>query len=73
VRKDLRSPVTVTWDICDEKIMQECIEEAAKQELYEFKGHRVIGGLRASLFTPIPDESVYRLADFLEDFGNKYE
>lgn len=45
--------------------MQECIDEAAKEELYEFKGHRVMGGFRASLFAPIPDDSVYRLADFL--------
>lgn len=53
--------------------MQECFEEGAKNGLYEFKGHRAIGGLRAALFCPIPDESVYRLADFLEDFAQKYE
>lgn len=53
--------------------MQECFEEGAKNGLYEFKGHRALGGLRAALFCPIPDESVYRLADFLEDFAQKYE
>lgn len=71
--KALRSDITVTWRIDNEKIMQECFEEGARNGLYEFKGHRAIGGLRAALFCPIPDESVYRLADFLEDFAQKYE
>jgi phosphoserine aminotransferase len=53
--------------------MNECFAEGIKNNLYEFKGHRTIGGLRASLFCPIPDEAVYHLADFLEDFARKYE
>jgi phosphoserine aminotransferase len=56
----------------DNSLAEKCIEEGIKNELYEFKGHRTVGGFRASLFTPIPDEAVYRLADFLEDFGKKY-
>jgi len=31
------------------------LAEGAKENLYEFKGHRSTGGLRASLFCPIPD------------------
>jgi phosphoserine aminotransferase len=73
VVEELRSPITVTWNIEDEKILKECLDEGAKIGLHEFKGHRAIGGLRASLFCPIPDESAYRLADFLEDFAQKYE
>lgn len=49
------------------------MDEGAKNKLHDFKGHRAIGGLRASLFCPIPDEAVYRLADFLEEFAQKYE
>ena len=48
------------------------MSEGAKNGLYEFKGHRMIGGLRASLFCAIPDEAVYRLSDFLEEFARKY-
>jgi len=73
VREGLRSNITVTWTVEDEQIHNECIKEGIKNDLYEFKGHRSIGGFRASLFCPVPDEAVYRLADFLEDFSKKYE
>jgi phosphoserine aminotransferase len=73
VRPEFRSDITITWNVEDDKLMQECFKEGAKNGLYEFKGHRTIGGCRACLFAPIPDEAVYRLADFLEDFANKYE
>jgi len=65
VQKDYRSNISVTWNIEDENISNECIAEGIKNDLYEFKGHRSIGGFRASLFCPVPDEPVYRLADFL--------
>jgi phosphoserine aminotransferase len=55
VRPEFRSKVTVTWNIEDEKILQECLKEGENHDLYEFKGHRSIGGCRASLFAPIPD------------------
>jgi phosphoserine aminotransferase len=73
VREEWRSKITVTWNMPDEALMQKCIEEGIKEDLYEFKGHRSIGGFRASLFCPIPDESAYRLADFLEDFANRHQ
>jgi phosphoserine aminotransferase len=57
--------VTVTWNIEDANILKECFAEGEKNNLFEFKGHRSIGGCRACLFAPIPDESAYRLADFL--------
>jgi phosphoserine aminotransferase len=60
-----RSRINVTWDIPDKELADKCIEEGINNGLYEFKGHRTVGGFRASLFTPIPDEAVYRLADFL--------
>lgn len=72
VRKEFRSQVTVTWSIENENILKECLAEGEKHDLYEFKGHRSIGGCRASLFAPIPDDAAYRLADFLEDFAQKY-
>jgi phosphoserine aminotransferase len=65
VRKDYRSDITVTWGIEDQSIYNECIAEGIKNDLYDFKGHRSFGGFRACLFCPIPDESAFRLADFL--------
>ena len=39
-------------------------EEEKKSNLFNLEGHRTQGGFRASLFCPIPDKAVYRLADF---------
>jgi phosphoserine aminotransferase len=39
--------------------------------LYDFKGHRAMGGFRASLFYPVSDEAADRLIEFLDHFGEK--
>lgn len=71
VRKGFRSRINVTWDSLTPELGQKCIEEAMVEGLYEFKGHRTMGGFRASLFNLVPDEAVERLVDFLDEFGAK--
>lgn len=68
VEKNWRSRINVVWDMEDEKHFI----EAAKQEgLVELQGHRSIGGCRASLYVPVPDEGVKKLRDFMEDYAIK--
>jgi phosphoserine aminotransferase len=62
VKKGHRSRINVTWRINNDLLTNKCFEEGAKNGLHEFKGHRKLGGFRASLFSPIPDESVNDLA-----------
>lgn len=54
-KKEFRSPISVTWTIDDDEIHKTCLLYGEKNDLYEFKGHRTLGGFRACLFTPIPD------------------
>ena len=72
-RKDWRSRINVTWRMATDEITTKCIAEAAQNGLLEIKGHRSAGGFRASLFVPVPDEGVDKLADFLKDFMTKHQ
>jgi hypothetical protein len=42
--------------------------QAAERDLYSLKGHRSVGGFRASIYNAMPVEGVQRLAEFMRDF-----
>lgn len=48
----------------------EFIKQAEKQGIVSIKGHRAIGGMRASLYNAMPIEGVQRLVDFMREFEN---
>jgi phosphoserine aminotransferase len=48
------------------------LKGAAAQGLCELKGHRSVGGCRASVYNAMPIEGVQLLADFMRDFAKKY-
>ena len=48
------------------------IKEAADNNLKTLKGHRSVGGLRASIYNAFPTEGVDVLANFMKDFELKY-
>ena len=47
---------------------KEFLSEAKKVGLYELKGHRSVGGIRASIYNAMPVEGVRALRDFMESF-----
>ena len=48
------------------------VEEAKKYGLENLKGHKVIGGLRASIYNAMPIEGVIKLVEFMKDFEVKH-
>jgi len=44
------------------------IAEAANNNMVNLKGHRSVGGIRASVYNGLPDEAVDALVDFMEAF-----
>ena len=44
------------------------LEEAAAQGLVNLKGHRIVGGMRASIYNAMPVEGVQKLVDFMKQF-----
>ena len=48
------------------------IDEAARAGLLNLKGHRVVGGMRASLYNAMPPEGVEALVTFMGDFARRH-
>ena len=63
-----RSVMNVTWRMREEELESVFLEEANKAGLGGLKGHRSVGGIRASLYNGCPIESVEALVDFMRRF-----
>lgn len=66
--KESRSIMNVTWRLSTEDLEKEFLSEAKKIGLCELKGHRSVGGIRASIYNAMPVEGVRALRDFMETF-----
>lgn len=68
VEKDSRSLMNITYRLPSEDLEQKFLGQAIKNELYSLKGHRSVGGIRASIYNACSMESVDTLVDFMKDF-----
>ncbi len=66
-----RSLMNVTFRLPSPELEQRLIEEATAHGLIGLKGHRSVGGLRASLYNAVPRSSVLALVEFLRDFQQR--
>jgi phosphoserine aminotransferase len=60
--------MNVTFRLPSEELEQQFISEATDQGLVGLKGHRSVGGLRASIYNAMPNEGCKALATFMKDF-----
>lgn len=67
VPKD-RSLMNVPFVTGDQEMDEKFVKEAAEQGLVSLKGHRTVGGMRASIYNAMPLEGVTALVDFMEKF-----
>ncbi|MEX0681604.1 MAG: 3-phosphoserine/phosphohydroxythreonine transaminase [Balneolales bacterium] len=67
-----RSLMNVTFRLTDESLEQTFIDESKKAGLNGLKGHRSVGGMRASIYNACPKESVEALVTFMQEFRKKY-
>lgn len=65
---ECRSDMNVTWRLPSEELEAEFIAEATKHDLVGLKGHRSVGGIRASIYNAFPPEGVDALIEFMKDF-----
>ncbi len=70
---DARSLMNVTFRLPSEDLESRFIAEAAEQGLVELKGHRSVGGIRASIYNAMPREGVEALAAFMREFHERNE
>jgi len=67
-QSDSRSAMNVTWRLPTEELEKAFVKEAEAAGLYGLKGHRSVGGIRASLYNAVTEESVQALCSFMADF-----
>ncbi|MEX0722752.1 MAG: 3-phosphoserine/phosphohydroxythreonine transaminase [Gracilimonas sp.] len=70
-QKDSRSKMNVTFRLASEELEQRFLKEAAENDLVALKGHRTVGGIRASIYNACPLESVEALVDFMNHFRDQ--
>ena len=68
VRPDSRSRMNVTFRLPTEQLEEKCVAEAKARGLMGLKGHRSVGGMRASLYNAMPLKGVKALVEFLAEF-----
>jgi phosphoserine aminotransferase len=64
-----RSCMNVTWRLPEEDLERAFVDEARDHGLAELKGHRSVGGIRASIYNAMPVEGVRELRSFMEAFA----
>ncbi len=69
VKKECRSMMNVTFVTGDAELDKKFASEAAKEGLKSLKGHRSVGGMRASIYNAMPIEGVEKLVAFMKKFA----
>ncbi|MBM6913998.1 3-phosphoserine/phosphohydroxythreonine transaminase [Gemmiger formicilis] len=68
VEKEFRSIMNVTFTSPTPELDKKFCAEAAAAGFVNLKGHRLVGGMRASIYNAMPAEGVAKLVQFMEDF-----
>lgn len=72
VQKDSRSLMNATFRLPSENLEQKFLSNAAEHNLVALKGHRSVGGIRASMYNALPRKSAQTLVDFMKDFRKNH-
>jgi len=68
INKEDRSIMNIPFQLIDEDLNSKFLEESKEAGLLALKGHRSVGGMRASIYNAMPEEGVDALVDFMEKF-----
>jgi len=71
VREDARSVMNIVWRLPDEALAKRFVAEALEAGMSGLKGHRSVGGCRASVYNAMPVEGAKALADFMGEFARR--
>jgi len=67
-----RSRMNIPFFLKDEALDKPFLQQAQEARLISLKGHRALGGMRASIYNAMPVEGVQALADFMQDFQQRH-
>jgi phosphoserine aminotransferase len=72
VRNEDRSRMNVPFRLRDEKLDETFLKGAKERRMVQLKGHRSVGGMRASIYNAMPTEGVQALVDYMRDFERQH-
>jgi phosphoserine aminotransferase len=72
VDPSVRSRMNVPFFLKDEALEKAFLSESKDAGLIALKGHRVVGGMRASIYNAMPEAGVQALVDFMRDFQQRH-
>ena len=72
VERDCRSRMNVPFFLNDDKLNDAFLKGAEANGLVQLKGHRVVGGMRASIYNAMPIEGVQALVDYMKEFARTH-
>jgi phosphoserine aminotransferase len=64
--------MNIPFTLPDESLDEPFLQEAKGHGLVQLKGHRSVGGMRASVYNAMPVEGVRALAGFMREFARKH-
>jgi phosphoserine aminotransferase len=70
-QKDSRSRMNVTFRLPSEDLEKKFVKESTAAGLDGLKGHRSVGGLRASIYNAFPEPGVDALVEFMREFERR--
>ena len=70
--KDSRSLMNITFRLPSEELEAQFVKEAVARGMVGLKGHRSVGGLRASVYNGMPESGCRDLADFMVEFMGEH-
>ncbi|WP_285765073.1 3-phosphoserine/phosphohydroxythreonine transaminase [Biformimicrobium ophioploci] len=72
IARDSRSRMNVPFVLRDDSLDGLFLQQSKDAGLLNLKGHRVVGGMRASIYNAIPEEAVDALISFMDDFARQH-
>jgi phosphoserine aminotransferase len=72
VRREDRSRMNVPFRLKDESLDGAFLKGAEERGMVQLKGHRSVGGMRASIYNAMPIEGVLALVDYMKDFERRH-
>jgi phosphoserine aminotransferase len=72
VRREDRSRMNVPFKLRDESLDEAFLKGAKEHGMVQLKGHRSVGGMRASIYNAMPIEGVKTLVEYMKEFERKF-
>jgi len=72
VEKEFRSWMNVPFTLANSDLDSKFLEQASARDLVTLKGHRSVGGMRASIYNAMPEAGIDALTEMMQDFEKQY-